>query len=860
MSSSLENIKTIESKLIFNSNEECKKNLNNWKTKDKIKTNPKFETFDQQIYYGGDFNDINRFGLNKAFDFHLNIKNSNGLPNKSINYKDIERTFLYIFNKFKKGVYVQIKDNKISTYFPFSNYYYFNDWFEHLSIKNNKKDLELMIKLHNLFIKLTNDSIFWKLDDLNEFENLRLEAINNFSEYKKNNPDVKYLNVDRLRWTGNNCIFQANFPITEGSHSIDIYFDILNTLTKERKVPDCHFFLNLRDFPINSKKCVEPYTSIFGKNVKMNSDFKRVSKVSIMSYTSHKKYNDIPIITYEDWLLYSTKYYPSKDCILSDSVDQKIYNKDWDSKKEIAIFRGTPTGCNVTDKDNVRLISLKLSKKYPDLIDSKITQWGNLRLRFNNNQGAGTRSLRSQKSERSEVAKGDSGNNNGNLNLIKMNKEYEKKYGVSKFMSFAEFSNYKYILHLDGHAGAVRLGKTMGLHSLLLIPDTDFTIWIQEYLLPWVHYIPIKKNLSDLVEKIRWCKMNDYKCKKISEECNKIYNKHMSRDGLLNHMQKVLTDKINRNYIKEKKYKLKTKPLIIIPFRDNIKLNTQEEGSVTRTQQKEYLLEYFNKIFVKPPKIVFIIQSEDGGFNRGQLLNIGVDYYCNKKKGKFTHFIFHDVDLIPDYNLIKYYDIIPNENQPLMLSIRGTRYSRHVFNEVYSHYNNIKIVEKRHLKNKGVVNNKIKLFTGGVFSINPKTFLLSNGYPNGIPQWGVEDTLLGIRINRTGVDTYTVPGEGSLIDLENETNLSIDDKLKILRNKNLRFDKGWEYTYNDEKNWQNDGVKNLEYKVLNSKKNEIIVKIKQYSSDNINKLPENILQRFYSEITKPREFIKFNII
>jgi hypothetical protein len=833
MTSSIEDINYIESKLNFNSNKECEKNLNNWKKKNKKLTNPKFETFDHQIFFGGDINDINRFGLNKAFQFHLNIKNKSTIPvQQGIKYKDIETTFLYIFNKFKKGIYVQIKDNKIENFFPFSNYYFINDWFEHISLKNNKKDFELMLELHDLFNKLKDDDVFWKLDDLLKFDKLRLKAINNFVEYKKKNLNDKSINLDRLRWIGNNCLFQANSPITEGYHNADIYFDILMTLTRERKIPDCHFFLNLRDFPINAKKNIEPYTAIFGENIKLKPEFKGISKVSIMSYTSHKKYNDIPIITYEDWLLYSNKYYPSKDCIVN-QTNQNLYNKDWNSKKEIAIFRGTPTGCKVTDKDNVRLISLKLSKKYPDLIDSKIIKWENSRPRFSNKN---------------------------HLNLLKISEDYKKKYGTGNLMSFEEFSNYKYILHLDGHAGAVRLGKTMGLHSLLLIPDTDYTIWIQEYLIAWVHYVPIEKDLSDLVEKIRWCKMNDDKCKKMSEECNKLYNIHISKDGLLNHMEKVFTEKINRNYIKEQKYKLKTKPLIIVPFRDNIKLNTQEKGATTRTQQKEYLLKYFNKIFEKPPKIVFIIQNKDGGFNRGQLLNIGVDYYHLKKKGKYTHFIFHDVDLIPDFNLIKYYDIIPKENEPLMLSIRGTRYSRYLFNEMYSNYNDIKLENIKRLNLSGVVNNKIKIFTGGVFSVNPKTFLLSNGYPNGIAFWGHEDTLLGLRIVRSGINTFAVPKKGSLIDLENETNLTIKDKLKILTEKKLKFQSGWEYTYNDEANYKNDGVNNVEYEVLNSnKKSEIIVKIKHYEEKKINK-SENFLNKFYNEIIKQRELVKFNII
>ena len=53
----------------------------------------------------------------------------------------------------------------------------------------------------------------------------------------------------------------------------------------------------------------------------------------------------------------------------------------------------------------------------------------------------------------------------------------------------------------------------------------DYT-WTHNNLKPWKHYVPIKSDLSDLEEKILWCKSNDDECKKIvkrAQEFAKLY-------------------------------------------------------------------------------------------------------------------------------------------------------------------------------------------------------------------------------------------------------------------------------------------------------------------------------------------------
>ena len=49
---------------------------------------------------------------------------------------EINNTFLYLFHKFKKGIFVRIKDNKVHTFLPFSKKNFINEWSHLINITN----------------------------------------------------------------------------------------------------------------------------------------------------------------------------------------------------------------------------------------------------------------------------------------------------------------------------------------------------------------------------------------------------------------------------------------------------------------------------------------------------------------------------------------------------------------------------------------------------------------------------------------------------------------------------------------------------------------------------------------------------
>ena len=66
------------------------------------------------------------------------------------------------------------------------------------------------------------------------------------------------------------------------------------------------------------------------------------------------------------------------------------------------------------------------------------------------------------------------------------------------------------------------------------------SMWYFPLLQPYVDHIPVKEDLSDLKEKIEWCRKNDAKCKQIAENAKKLYNVFCSREGILDYLEMVM--------------------------------------------------------------------------------------------------------------------------------------------------------------------------------------------------------------------------------------------------------------------------------------------------------------------------------
>ncbi|KAK0215637.1 glycosyltransferase family 90 protein [Armillaria fumosa] len=75
--------------------------------------------------------------------------------------------------------------------------------------------------------------------------------------------------------------------------------------------------------------------------------------------------------------------------------------------------------------------------------------------------------------------------------------ELKKRYEFTSWRSQKEQGRYKYIFDVDGNAWSGRFKWLLSTHALIF-KSTIYPEWFTDRLMPWVHYIPIQGDYSDL--------------------------------------------------------------------------------------------------------------------------------------------------------------------------------------------------------------------------------------------------------------------------------------------------------------------------------------------------------------------------
>lgn len=230
------------------------------------------------------------------------------------------------------------------------------------------------------------------------------------------------------------------------------------------------------------------------------------------------------------------------------------------------------------------------------------------------------------------------------------------------------------------------------------------------------------------------------------------------------------------NYMKKRKkikkvlYKIDVisskKVAIIVPYRDQKEQN--------RAKMLKIFLKYIPIILKDIDHKIYIIEQTDDNrkFNRGKLLNIGLKLAMDDK---CDILISHDVDLIPCKNILSYYTSC-------------LEYPVHIGDRWKDKYD-------------------YSTFIGGILSLTPKLVEMTNGYPNDFWGWGGEDDALYNRLARK-VNKICCPQSGCIKELEHVDTKTLKNSVNLEK---------WENILNDLKNWKQNGVSNLKYKLLKKK-------------------------------------------
>ncbi|KRX79622.1 KDEL motif-containing protein 1 [Trichinella sp. T6] len=232
--------------------------------------------------------------------------------------------------------------------------------------------------------------------------------------------------------------------------------EMLVSISRKFIIPDMDFLLNLGDWPLMT----------------MNH-LKVVSPLPILSWCGSNNSLDIVLPTYE--MMHSILRKGADNIF----VAQGWRSISWEEKENKAFWRGR-------DSSKERLLLVNISRKYPDLLDAKLTHFFFF-------------------TDKVDV------------------------YGPPVHnIAMPKFFEFKYQISVDGTVAAYRLMYLLAGNSIILKQDSIYYEHFYPLLKPWVHYVPVKRDLSDLIDQIQWSMNHPEQVKTIIKNAQNFVNSYLT--------------------------------------------------------------------------------------------------------------------------------------------------------------------------------------------------------------------------------------------------------------------------------------------------------------------------------------------
>lgn len=486
----------------------------------------------------------------------------------NITPESTRNTLEYMFYHLRSGIFVMIRNNAIVIFAPFVNKHYTNNWGDKFKITSHTKviDKDAYAKAyydHKVarqgFVKdnyIPKVSEWWANGNIIDNQHTTADELNS---------------GEKSQWLGDQFLMQLR--------------DMIADTCKNRKVPDCEFFINRRDFPnfkfhettsddkdatadVGAKRkratsevdasiaagaettpvpgfMVEPYGFLFDVDDKNRSTDIRIENARktytpICSFYSSAdtRFSDILIPPTEDWesatgmvfpptFQYTmrngvvTPKHPPRELFTEENFKNQIVA--WENKVNVAFFRGTATGGGISIEENQRLRLCALSHEHNRYVGRGGTQLLDAAITGWN--------ARDKKIAGKDMA------------FIEPT-QFHFKGGKQNFVAIYKQASYKYLVYVEGHCASCRYGFMMRLGSVILkVKSTCVadTMWFFPMLQPYIDHVPVKADLSDLMSQIEWCKSHDAECKIIAQNAANLHKKYLAIDGIRDYMQGMMT-------------------------------------------------------------------------------------------------------------------------------------------------------------------------------------------------------------------------------------------------------------------------------------------------------------------------------
>jgi hypothetical protein len=393
-------------------------------------------------------------------------------------------TFRYMYERHQRGVYVSIRDGKVSCFVGFHK------------AKNWRNPLARYLRLHP-------DA---RVVASKRYQELGVDTQASGITY---NPPFVWNNIGCL--IGSVAFLKQREPVAgyEASYNHGEVRFFLDRVCEASKVPDCDFFVNYYDQVILRSDLRVPFWHIIGSanGKKAPPTGAKGPMAPIVSMCTKPGFIDIPFVFPDDiarvWAIYG-----APKCS-NNYLDETSYEMQWSNKRSVAVFRGSATGCGWTPETNDRLRLAQLSAAYAELLDAKLTH---------------PEDTVHYKKHASEAW----------VRYVPIVQDPDA------VLTPAEQSRYKYVVYAEGNVAAYRLSSLFSLGSMVIyVVGDDYRGWFHP-LLQHRRNCYIVKDADGALEAVRWARANDREAKRIAEAGLQMYRERLGREGMLRYGAEML--------------------------------------------------------------------------------------------------------------------------------------------------------------------------------------------------------------------------------------------------------------------------------------------------------------------------------
>ncbi|WP_026503655.1 glycosyl transferase family 90 [Butyrivibrio sp. NC3005] len=116
---------------------------------------------------------------------------------------------------------------------------------------------------------------------------------------------------------------------------------------------------------------------------------------------------------------------------------------------------------------------------------------------------------------------------------------------TSEHVSMNELTKFKYLLDIEGISWSSRRKILLFTGRPLFIVEDEWEEFFTDKLVPFVHYIPVKADLSDLTERLDWAENNYKKACEIGHNAQEFAINYLTREKAVDYLASQLKKIVN---------------------------------------------------------------------------------------------------------------------------------------------------------------------------------------------------------------------------------------------------------------------------------------------------------------------------